>query len=57
MKLKPLLMRAADSDVNPASGSAPATENVTTVTEPVKTEKTFTQAELEAIIAGSVGSR
>jgi HD-GYP domain-containing protein (c-di-GMP phosphodiesterase class II) len=51
MKLKPLLMRAADSDVNPASGSAPATENVNTVTEPAKTEKTFTQAELEAIIA------
>jgi hypothetical protein len=42
---------AADSDVNPASGSAPATETSTTVTEPVKTEKTFTQAELEAIIA------
>lgn len=51
MKYKPLLMRAADSDVNPASGSAPATDTATTVTEPAKTERLFTQAELEAHIA------
>lgn len=51
MKYKPLLMRAPDSDVNPASGSAPATDTATTVTEPAKTERLFTQAELEAHIA------
>lgn len=47
--LKNFLLREADKGDNATTGTTPA-ETSTTVAEPAKTEKTFTQTELEAIV-------